>query len=60
MGFSLTNSLYQEFIALSIIMFRISELRHKRLYDCKKKRLNTDHGFRVQGSEVLGLEFSVF
>ena len=29
-----------EFIPLFIIMFRIAELRHKRVYGCRKKRLN--------------------
>ena len=28
------------FILLFIIMFRNAELRHKRLYGCRKKRLN--------------------
>ncbi|MDH3957287.1 MAG: hypothetical protein OET81_11380, partial [Desulfobacteraceae bacterium] len=28
------------FIPLFILMFRITELRHKRLYGCRKKRLN--------------------
>ena len=30
----------KEFIPLSIIIFRINELRHKRMYGCRKKRLN--------------------
>jgi hypothetical protein len=30
----------ESFIPLSIIMFRMTELRHKRLDGCRKKRLN--------------------
>jgi hypothetical protein len=30
---------------LSIIMFRITELRYKRVYGCRKKRLNTGRFF---------------
>jgi len=29
----------------SIIMFRDSEVRHKRMYGCSKKRLNTGTSF---------------
>jgi hypothetical protein len=31
----------REFIPLSIIMFRNTEVRHKRVYGCRKKRFNT-------------------
>jgi hypothetical protein len=30
-----------EILALSIIMFRITEVRYKRVYGCRKKRLKT-------------------